>query len=64
MKLLKRMWLTYLLASDEQYLQACKRDGLYDSLSLAEFDRRMQRLRVQIATLAPRLQQTTRMGTQ
>lgn len=51
MSLLKRMWLTYLLASDEQYLMACKRDGLYGSLDIQAFERRMQEMRVQIALL-------------
>lgn len=53
MNTLKRMWLQYLLASDEQYLLACKRDGLSDSLDLAAFEKRIQELRVQIATLTP-----------
>jgi len=53
MNTLKRMWLQYLLASDEQYLLACKRDGLSDSLDLAAFEKRIQALRVQIATLTP-----------
>lgn len=53
MNTLKRMWLQYLLASDEQYLLACKRDGLSDSLDLEAFDKRMQEMRVQIATLMP-----------
>lgn len=51
MNTLKRMWLQYLLASDEQYLLACKRDGLSDSLDLAAFEKRIQALRVQIAML-------------
>lgn len=54
MNTLKRMWLQYLLASDEQYLLACKRDGLSESLDLAAFEKRIQALRVQIATLTPR----------
>jgi hypothetical protein len=53
MNTLKRMWLQYLLASDEQYLLACKRDGLSDSLDLVAFDKRIQAMRVQIATLTP-----------
>ena len=53
MNTLKRMWLQYLLSSDEQYLLSCKRDGLSDSLDLAAFEKRIQALRVQIATLTP-----------
>ncbi len=53
MNTLKRMWLQYLLASDEQYLLACKRDGLSDSLDLAAFEKRIQVLRVRIAMLTP-----------
>lgn len=53
MNTLKRLWLQYLLASDEQYLLACKRDGLSDSLDMAAFERRIQALRVRIATLTP-----------
>lgn len=53
MNTLKRMWLQYLLASDEQYLLSCKRDGLSDSLDLVAFEKRIQALRVQIATLTP-----------
>jgi hypothetical protein len=56
MNTLKRLWLQYLLASDEQYLLACKRDGLSDSLDLVAFERRMQEMRVQIAILMPRKQ--------
>ena len=56
MNTLKRMWLQYLLASDEQYLLACKRDGLSDSLDMAAFEKRIQALRVRIATLTPRKQ--------
>jgi hypothetical protein len=59
MNLLKRIWLTYLLASDEQYLLACKRDGLISSLDVAAFERRMQEMRVDIAELEPRLQRVT-----
>lgn len=53
MNTLKRMWLQYLLASDEQYLLACKRDGLSDSLDMAAFEKRIQALRVRIAMLTP-----------
>lgn len=56
MKALKRMWLQYLLASDEQYLMACKRDGLISSIDVTAFERRMQAMRVELATLAPRFQ--------
>ena len=59
MNLLKRIWLTYLLASDEQYLLACKRDALISSIDVAAFERRMQAMRVELATLEPRLQGVT-----
>lgn len=59
MNLLKRLWLTYLLASDERYLMACKRDGLISSIDVVAFDRRMQAMRVELATLEPRLQGVT-----
>lgn len=51
MKALKRLWLMYLLSSDEQYLMTCKRDGLYGSLDIQAFERRMQEMRVQLALL-------------
>jgi hypothetical protein len=51
MKALKRLWLMYLLSSDEQYLMTCKRDGLYSSLDVLAFERRMQEMRVQLALL-------------
>jgi hypothetical protein len=55
MRFIKRAYLSYLLANDESYLKACVKDGLLDSLSIADFEKRMQGLRVQIAALAPRL---------
>ena len=59
MNLLKRMWLRYLLASDEQYLMACKRDGLISSIDVVAFEHRMQEMRVELAELEPRLQGVT-----
>lgn len=59
MKLLKRLWISYLLSSDERYLKACKRDGLISSIDVVAFEHRMQAMRVDLATLEPRLQGVT-----
>jgi hypothetical protein len=60
MNLLKRLWLTYLIASDEQYLMTCKRYGLISSIDVAAFEHRMQAMRVELATLEPRFQGVTK----
>lgn len=55
MNLIKRILLIHLIASDERYLKACKRDGLISSIDVAAFDRRLQEMRVQLAMLENRL---------
>lgn len=54
MKLIKRLWISYLLSSDEQYLLGCKRDGLISSLDVLAYERRMQAMRVELALLQPK----------
>lgn len=56
MRLVKRLWISYLLSSDERYLMACKRDGLISSIDVVAFERRMQEMRVELAELEPPIQ--------
>lgn len=45
------LWVRYQIHETEQYLRACERDGLIDSLSLRDFRAQLSALRVRRITL-------------
>jgi hypothetical protein len=48
---LQALWVAYQIHETEQYLRACERDGLVDSLSLRDFRAQLSALRVRRITL-------------
>lgn len=51
--LVQRGWLHYTIWETEHYLRDCERDGLVESLSLADFRAQLEAMRVELATLQP-----------
>ena len=55
----RALWLRYEIDETERYLADCAKDGLIRSLHLDEWRTRLAEMRVELATLAPPLKQTT-----
>jgi hypothetical protein len=46
-----RLWVRWQISATEQYLDDCERDGITDSLSIRDFHRQLDAMRVRLALL-------------